>query len=133
VGGHAHGAQAVFAGQTGQVQAVPASALPLPELAAAPPVPEEPPPVGTVPEPAPPLPVTPTAPSPQAQAHDPPPVLVTGQAQVQVPPPALPLPAPPSVAGGGAEQSHCTAGQLAFAGQARGCTQAQPPPEASRA
>jgi hypothetical protein len=44
--------------------------------------------------------------------------------QVQVPPP---------VPGVGLEQSHSTAGQSAFAGQAIGCTQVQPPPEASRA
>jgi hypothetical protein len=48
--------------------------------------------------------------------------------QVQVPPPP---PAP--VPGGGFEQSHWTAGQAAFAGHAIGCTQVQPPPEASRA
>jgi hypothetical protein len=172
VGGHAHGAQAVFAGQTGQLQAVPASALPVPELVfepvPAPPSPEDAPRVGTVLGPVEPLPVTPTAPWPHAQSHDPPPVVLTGQAHVQVPPPELPLPpplpvphadpppepfeppqsqaqggqaapgaqagqaqvqvppptlpdpVPPSVAGGGAEQSHCTAGQLAFAGQARG-------------
>jgi hypothetical protein len=51
-----------------------------------------------------------------------------GQVQVQVPPPP---PAP--VPGGGFEQSHWTAGQAAFAGHAIGCTQVQPPPEASRA
>ncbi len=52
-----------------------------------------------------------------------------GHAQVQVPPP------PPlrDVPGGGFEQSHWTAGQAAFAGHAIGCTQVQPPPEASRA
>ena len=35
--------------------------------------------------------------------------------------------------GGGFEQSHWTAGQAAFAGHTIGCTQVQPPPEASRA
>jgi hypothetical protein len=47
-----------------------------------------------------------------------------GHMQVQVPPP------PPD---GGLEQSQTTAGQSAFAGQAIGCTQVQPPPEAPRA
>lgn len=54
-----------------------------------------------------------------------------GQAQVQVPPPVLPL--PPSVVGGGGGQSQATAGQSALGGQATGCAQAQPPPEASAA
>jgi len=49
----------------------------------------------------------------------------TGQSQVHVPPPPL-LPV------AGFEQSHWTAGQSAFAGQTIGCTQVQPPPEASR-
>jgi len=49
----------------------------------------------------------------------------TGQSQVQVPaPPLLPV--------AGFEQSHWTAGQSAFSGQTIGCTQVQPPPEASR-
>jgi hypothetical protein len=49
----------------------------------------------------------------------------SGQAHVHVPPPA-----PPPV--GGLEQSQATAGQSAPAGQAIGCTQVQPPPDASR-
>jgi len=81
----------------------------------------------------------PPAPTPAPPQEPPPPLLQphvhgaqawpgaqVGQAQVQVPPP----PPPP---GGGFEQSHWTAGQAAFAGHASGCTQVQPPPEASRA
>jgi hypothetical protein len=57
-----------------------------------------------------------------------------GQVQAQVPLPLPPPLLPPSTAvGGPPEQSHSTAGQSALAGQASGCTQAQPPPEASRA
>jgi hypothetical protein len=81
-------------------------------------------------------------PPPPAPPHETPPPLAqshvhgaqawpggqVGHAQVQVPPPP---PAP--VPGGGLEQSHWTAGQAAFAGHAIGCTQVQPPPEASRA
>jgi hypothetical protein len=48
-----------------------------------------------------------------------------GHAQVHVPPPVLP--------GVALEQSHSTAGQAVFAGQAIGWTQVQPPPEAARA
>jgi hypothetical protein len=47
-----------------------------------------------------------------------------GQVQAQVPPPV----SPPL----GGAQSHCTAGQSEFDGQAIGRRQAQPPPEASR-
>ena len=52
-----------------------------------------------------------------------------GQVQVQVRTP----PPPPEAPGTGFEQSHWTAGQSAFAGQAIGWTQVQPPPDASRA
>jgi hypothetical protein len=67
-------------------------------------------------------------PAPQSQLHggQASPGAHAGQVQVHVPPP----PPPP---GAGFEQSHSTAGQSAFAGHAIGCTQVQPPPEASRA
>jgi len=74
--------------------------------------------------------VTPTLPEPHAQSHGRQVAsgAQVGHVQVQVPPPP-PVPVP----GGGFEQSHWTAGQAAFAGHAIGCTQVQPPPEASRA
>ncbi len=77
----------------------------------------------------PPLPVPPPQvppPLPQSHVHgaQAAPGGQSGQLQAQVPPP----PPPP----GGGAQSHCTAGQSAFAGQASGRRQAQPPPEASR-
>ncbi len=68
----------------------------------------------------------PPPPQSQAQGGQASPGAQTGQVQVHVPPPTPPP-------GGGCEQSHSTAGQSAFAGQAIGCTQVQPPPEASRA
>jgi len=75
----------------------------------------------------PPPPQEPPPPAPQSQLHGAQvsPGAQTGQVQVQVPPPPL----PPD---GGCEQSHSTAGQSAFVGQAIGCTQVHPPPEASR-
>jgi hypothetical protein len=48
-----------------------------------------------------------------------------GQAQVHMPPPTLPASTTPD---GG--QSHATAGQAAFGGQATGWAHAQPPPVA---
>jgi hypothetical protein len=77
---------------------------------------------------APPPQVLPPPAPPQSQVHGAhaAPGGQAGHAQVHVPPP-LPPPA------GGLEQSHATAGQSAFAGHAIGCTQVQPPPEASRA
>jgi hypothetical protein len=79
-------------------------------------------------EPVPPLP-------PQSQLHGGQvwPGAQVGQAHVQVPPvppPKLPV---VMVVSGGFEQSHSTAGQAASAGQAIGCTQVHPPPEAPRA
>jgi hypothetical protein len=82
------------------------------------------------------VPPPPTAPPLTVPPHEPPaqsqvqggqvsPGAHAAQAQVQVPPPPVP--------GVGLEQSHSTAGQSAFAGQAIGCTQVQPPPDASRA
>jgi hypothetical protein len=68
--------------------------------------------------------------APQVQLHGAhvSPGVHTGHAQVQVPLPPLLL-----ISGaGGFEQSHWTAGQSASGGQAIGCTQVQPPPEASR-
>jgi hypothetical protein len=62
----------------------------------------------------------------QAHAGQASPGAQSGQAHVHVPPPA-----PPPV--GGFEQSQATAGQSAPVGQAIGCTQVQPPPDASRA
>jgi len=61
----------------------------------------------------------------QAQGGQVSPGAQAGQAHVHVPPPAPPL-------GDGFEQSQATAGQSAPAGQAIGCTQVQPPPDASR-
>jgi hypothetical protein len=55
-----------------------------------------------------------------------------GQVHVQVPPPVEPPPVPP-VEPPPPEQSHCTAGQSAPAGQTSGWTQVHPPPETSRA
>jgi hypothetical protein len=75
---------------------------------------------------APPPHVPPPAVQVQAQGRQVAPGAQEGQAHVQVPPPP-PLPV------GGPEQSQTTAGQSAFAGQAIGCTQVQPPPEAPRA
>jgi hypothetical protein len=69
----------------------------------------------------------PPPPQSQLQGGQAAPGAQVGQAQVQVPPP------PPLPPAGGLEQSHATAGQSAFAGHAIGCTQVQPPPEASRA
>ena len=73
----------------------------------------------------------------EALPHDPPaphvhahgahvsPGAQAGQSHVHVP-------RPPPLPGAGFEQSHWTAGQSASAGQTIGCTQVQPPPEASR-
>jgi hypothetical protein len=104
-----HGGQVSPGAQTGHAQAhVPG---PDPGPVEQPPPPEPPPPVqsqlhgGQL--------------SPGAQA---------GHAQVHIPPPALPASTGP--VGG---QSHATAGQAAFDGQATGCAQAQPPPVASAA
>jgi hypothetical protein len=100
------GAQVVPGAQLGQAQVhVPPMVLPAALL------PQEPPP--------PPL-------QSQLQGGQVSPGAQAGHAQVHVPPP------PPPPLGGGFEQSHATAGQSAFAGQAIGCTQVQPPPEASR-
>jgi hypothetical protein len=65
-------------------------------------------------------------PPPQSHAHggQVSPGAQAGQLQAQVPPPLPPL--------GGGGQSHCTAGQSASAGHAKGRRQAHPPPEASR-
>src|SRR5262245_21948896 len=112
-------------------------------------------------EPLPPTPTLP-APQAQSQGGQVVPGAQVGQAQVQVPPPPLspaqlPPPPPPhsQVQGaqlspgaqvgqvqvhvppppppvGGFEQSHWTAGQSPLVGHASGCTQVQPPPEASR-
>jgi hypothetical protein len=88
-----------------------------------------PPPTIIAGEPVDPVPPAPTLPAPHAQLQggQAAPGAQVGQAQVQVPPP------PPLPPAGGLEQSHATAGQSAFAGHAIGCTQVQPPPEASRA
>lgn len=82
------------------------------------------------PPPVAPAPQEPPPPLAQSQVHGEQawPGAQVGQVQVQVPPPPL-----VSAPGGGFEQSHWTAGQAAFAGHAIGCTQVQPPPEASRA
>ena len=119
--------------------------------------------VGVVPLEPSPLTPTPPAPHAQSQGGQAAPGAQVGQAQVQVPPPVEPVTPPPhepapqsQVQGGqvspgaqaaqvqvqvpppplpgvGFEQSHSTAGQSALAGHAIGCTQVQPPPEASRA
>ena len=101
-----HGAQAAPGAQVGHAQVQVSPSLP--------PAPVQ--------EPSPPLPQS------HVQGEQASPGAQVGHAQVQVPPPP-PLPVP----GGGFEQSHWTAGQAAFAGHAIGCTQVQPPPEASRA
>ena len=71
---------------------------------------------------APPLQPPPGWPQAQSQTGQTSPAAQAGQSQVQVPPPPA---LPPSAACGGG-QSHCTGGQLPFAGQASGCTQRQP-------
>jgi hypothetical protein len=152
--GQSQGRQAVPAGQVGQTQPVPGSVvaggvLP-PTMVVVVPV-ELLPPAPTLP-----------APQAQSQGGQVVPGAQVGQAQVHVPPPLPPpaqVPPPPAVHSqvhggqvspgahdgqaqvhvpppvppdGGFEQSHWTAGQSALAGQASGCTQVQPPPEASR-
>jgi hypothetical protein len=68
-------------------------------------------------------------PLPQSQVHgaQASPGRHAGQVHVHVPPP------PPLPPAGGFEHSHSTAGQSALVGHAIGCTQVQPPPDASRA
>jgi hypothetical protein len=105
-----HAGHASPAGHAGQLQV---------QVPGPPPVPVAPPlPV----EPVPPLQPPPGWPQAQSQTGQTSPARQGGQSQVQVPPP---LALPPSVACGGG-QSHCTGGQLPFAGQATGCTQKQP-------
>jgi hypothetical protein len=105
-----HAGHASPAGHAGQLQV---------QVPGPPPVPVAPPlPVEPVPPPHPP----PGWPQAQAQTGQTSPARQGGQSQVQVPPPPA---LPPSAACGGG-QSHCTGGQLPFAGQANGCTQKQP-------
>ena len=99
------------AGHSGQLQVQVPGPPPVP---VAPPLPVAPP----VPLPQPP----PGSPQAQSQTGQTSPAGQGGQSQVQVPPPPA---LPPSIACGGG-QSHCTGGQLPFAGQASGCTQRQP-------
>jgi hypothetical protein len=77
-----------------------------------------------VPPPHEPLLPVPLPPQSHVQGRQVSPGAQAGHAHVQVPPPP---PADPF------EQSHATTGQEASGGQAIGCTQVQPPPEASRA
>jgi hypothetical protein len=106
------------AGQAGQLQIQVPGPPPVP---VAPPLPATPPlPVELV---VPPLQPPPGWPQAQSQAAQTSPGRQAGQSQVQVPPPPVPLPAS---TGGGGGQSHCTGGQLPFAGQASGWTQRQP-------
>lgn len=107
--------QVVPAGQTGQLQV---------QVPGPPPDPVAPPAPVPHPPPAPPVP----PPHWQSQGGQASPGRQAGQPQVQVPPPV------PASTGCGDGQSHCTGGQVPFAGQARGWTQRQvvAPTEASR-
>ena len=105
------------AGHSGQLQM---------QVPGPPPAPVEPPlPVEPV---EPPLQPPPGWPQAQSQTGQTSPAGHGGQSQVQVPPPPALPPSVPCVGG----QSHCTGGQLPFAGQASGCTQRQPFPEDPR-
>jgi hypothetical protein len=78
----------------------------------------------------------PTVPPPTVPAPHEPPVqsqVQGGQVSPGAHAPQVQVQVPPPLPGVGFEQSHSTAGQSALAGQAIGCTQVQPPPEASRA
>jgi hypothetical protein len=118
--------QASPAGHSGQLQVQVPGPPPVPVV---PPEPVAPPLPVAPPEPVlPPLPVVLPQPPPgwpqaQSQTGQTSPAGQAGQSQVQIPPPPPAL--PPSTASGGG-QSHCTGGQLPFAGQASGWTQRQP-------